>query len=161
MFERSSKCKSSSEKIHILWSRWTEAQGGVEQFIGENRESWAAKVETAHVELRRGEELNCKLNLMDASENAYAVFLFAGSNVVIKYNEFLTEQGEFVEAELLLEKILFRTVSDWPHVFTCIHRNRRQDTEVCCSHLANGSREVKWPDLSVHVWPTVDKSSYT
>ena len=92
--------------------------GGVEQFIGENRESWAAKVETAYVELRRGEELNCKLNLMDASENAYAVFLFAGSNVVIKYNEFLTEQGEFVEAELLLEKILFRTVSDWPHVFT-------------------------------------------
>ena len=113
MFERSSKCQCSSEKIHILWSRWTEAQGDaegalkiLEQFVEKNSECWEAKVEMAYVELRRGEELNCKLNFMDASEDAYAFSLSAGSNVVMKYSEFLVEQGEVMEAELLLDQAL-------------------------------------------------------
>ena len=102
---------STSEKIHILWSRWTEAQGAVEdalkileKFIEENSESWAAKVEMAYVELRRGEELNCKLIFMNASEDAYAFSLSAGSDVVMQYSEFLTEKGEVMEAELLLDE---------------------------------------------------------
>ena len=113
MFERSSQCKGSSEKIHILWSRWTEAQGDVEgalkileQFVKKNSECWAAKVEMAYMELRRGEELNCKLQFMDASEDAYTVSLSAGSDVVMKYSNYLLEQGEVTEAELLLEQAL-------------------------------------------------------
>ena len=102
---------STSEKIHILWSRWTEAQGAVEdalkileKFIEENSESWGAKVEMAYVELRRGEELNCKLIFTNASEDAYAFSLSAGSDVVMQYSEFLRERGEVMEAELLLDE---------------------------------------------------------
>ena len=113
MFERSSKCVSSSEKIHILWSRWTETQGDeegalkiLEKFLEKKSKCWEAKVEIAYIELRRGEELNCKLQFMDASEDAYTVSLSAGSDVVIKYSDLLMEQGEVTEAELLLEQAL-------------------------------------------------------
>ena len=94
-----------------MWSRWTEAQGDVDEavrilelLIGEGKEHWKAKVELAYIELRRGEELNSKLHFMDATEDAYAHSLSAGSEVVIKYSRFLSVQGEAVEVELLLEQ---------------------------------------------------------
>ena len=96
-----------------MWSRWTEAQGDAEEavrilelLIGEGKEHWKVKVELAYIELRRGEELNSKLYFMDATEDAYADSLSAGSEVVIKYSRFLSVQGEAVEAELLLEQAL-------------------------------------------------------
>ena len=57
--------------------------------------------------------------------------------------------------------ILFRMISDLAHVFTCLHRNRRLDALICCSHLAYGCGVVMWPELSVQAWLTADKSSFS
>ena len=113
MFEQATRCCMKSLLLHLAWARWEEESGRLEEAseILERFEEvascpWEVKVQRAFLEVRRGEELEARLLLGEATETGYNEDISVGTKMVLEYSEFLSLRGEAAEAEMLLEEAL-------------------------------------------------------